>query len=86
MLVKVKIKDVIHETAGALLLLVSEREVWFPKKAIKRWIGSSIVISQELAISKDVRYSAYTHIPERIDPIYGQEAIDDLRFNPSERG
>lgn len=83
MLVKVRVKDVIAETSGGLLLLISEKEIWFPKKQITKWIGNSIVVPEWLAIDKIVKYSKYTHIPPKIHPIRKQEAIDELKFDPT---
>ncbi|MFW6221983.1 MAG: hypothetical protein ACOC3T_00070 [Bacteroidota bacterium] len=79
---KIKIKDVLKETSKAFLLLVSEKEIWLPKSKINRWVGNSIVIPQWLAEAKSLRYTAFIHIPKKIQPEYNQEAIDELRFNP----
>lgn len=83
---KIKVKDQIAETEKALCLLVSEEEVWFPKSKINRWIGNSIVIPEWLAMEKGVKFTAFTHIPDKIEPQYDQEPIDELRFDPVERG
>ncbi len=78
MRVKVRIKDRIADTGKAVLLLVSEQEIWFPKAAIRWGKGNYIICSQKLAEQKGIRYSPLLHIPDRIEPVYNQEAIDDL--------
>lgn len=78
MQVKVKIKDIIHQTHSATLFLISEKEVWMPNKLFRIKNGS-IVLSKSFAELKGLKYTEYFHIPDKIEPKYNQEAIDELK-------
>ena len=81
MLVKVKIKDVLAETEkAALFLLKHEIECWLPKSQYRFVTGNYILIQKWLAIEKGLEFSEYIHIPEKIEPKYNQEAIDELKY------
>lgn len=82
MRVKVKYKDILAETAKAVLLLVSESEIWFPKSQITWGKGAFVVCQKSLAEAKGCRYTTWQHIPDVIEPVYNQEPLDELRFNP----
>lgn len=86
MLVKVKFKDILAQTNKAILFLISEEEVWFPKKHF-RFLrqGAAFICPLWLAQEKMVKYTSYIHFPEKIDPVYNQEPIDELRFDSSRR-
>lgn len=86
MQVKVRYKDILARTAKAVLLLVSEEEVWFPTAHLRWGQGRYIICPEWLAKSKNVRYSAYIHIPDKIEPIFNQDAIDELRFDSGQGG
>ena len=79
--VLVKIKGVTMQKGGGTLIMVKNvGDVWFPTKLISKYVGNNIVIPEWLAIEKGLKYTNYIHIPEPIEPIYGQEAINELRY------
>jgi hypothetical protein len=82
MKVKVHYKDILAETEKAVLFLVSEQEVWFPRSRFGWGKGSYIVCDDDFADLKGVSYSNLYHTPPIIKPIVNQEACDELRFNP----
>lgn len=85
MLLKVKYQDEIARNDRAVLLLVSENEVWFPLSAIQFCQGMYFTISDNFAIKKGVFGRPLYHKPNVIEPIYGQDPINELRYN-SKRG
>jgi len=80
MKVKVRIKDVLHRTSKATLFLISEREVWLPNAAFKFGRGNFIITSETLAKEKGVKYDSFFHTPDKIEPEYNQQAIDELKL------
>lgn len=80
MQVKIRIHDILAETDKAVLLLVSEQEVWFPKSSIRWATGNYIICSKRLAEEKQLRFYPLLHIPEKIEPQYNQEPIDEIVY------
>ena len=79
--VLVKIKGVTMQKGGGTLIMVKNvGNVWFPTKMIFKYVGNNIVIPEWLAKEKGVQYKNYMHIPKPIEPKYGQEAINELRY------
>lgn len=83
----VKFKDIKVQTPRALLLLGwNGQEVWLPKKCIwqdkKYTKGVAIIMPQWLYEEKQLDGKPYEpyHRPDKIAPIYGQEAIDELKL------
>jgi hypothetical protein len=81
MLVKVKFKNIIiHTEFATLFLLKHEIERWLPKSQYRFGSGNNIIVEKWLAIEKGLEYSEYIHIPEKIEPKYNQEAINELKY------
>lgn len=83
MRVKVRYHDVLAQTARATLFLMSEREVWLPRAAYKQGPGRTLIVEQALAEARNLRFSAYVHIPDTLPVTYGQEPINDLKYGSS---
>ena len=78
--VKVRIHDVLANTAKATLFLISEREVWLPNACFRFCGGSHILVDQDMAKEKDLKSAPQLHIPDKIEPEFGQQAIEELRY------
>ncbi len=79
----VKINGVIHKTDNAILFLIAGDEVWIPSQFVVFRSAKTITIPKWLARDKSLHGKSLRHLPEKINPIYGQGAIDELRFNPN---
>lgn len=75
MRVKVKFKNLQYETEKAYLIDGN----WFSKK-LTEIKEKYIVIPEWLAIEKKLDYKPLIHIPDRIEPEYNQEALDELKY------
>jgi hypothetical protein len=81
MQVKVKFKDIIHKTSKATLFLMKyEKEVWIPNKLFYFGNGRNIIISKDIAISKNLEFKLFLHIPKLIKPVFNQQPIEDLKI------
>lgn len=81
-LVKVKIYDVIKKTEKATLFLLKyEKQQWIPNILFKKAKqGNYILLSKKIAEEKGLEYTDYTHIPDKIEAIKNQKAIDELKY------
>jgi len=77
-LVKVKIKDILHQTEKATLFLISESEIWLPNKLFRFGKGNYITLWNDIANSKNLDYDTLYHEPEKIEPVYNQQPINEL--------
>lgn len=84
-LVKVRINDILASTEKATLYLIGEREVWLPNRVAKPTKGWFILMEQNVAESRDLRFSPYIHTPPKIEATPNQEPIDELRYDPGSR-
>ena len=75
MRVIVNFKKIEYETEKAYLIDGN----WFSKK-LTEIKDNYIIIPEWLAIEKKVNYKPLIHIPERIEPEYNQEVLDELRY------
>lgn len=70
-----------------MLFLIRGGEYWLPKWSF-RWCynGQYILVNKNILEDKNLLEFAkpYLHTPEKMEVKYGQEAIDELRFNPDE--
>ena len=82
MKVKVKYHDIVTETEKAILFLICDDEIWFPKYAVEFCKGRYFTCDRTMADEKGIMYTAYHHIPKPIIPIYKQDAIDGLIYTP----
>ena len=84
---RLKYKDIITETDKAILFLIRGEEYWLPKSSF-RWCysGRYILVNENILEEKNLLAFAkpYRHIPEKMEIKYGQETIDELRFNSDE--
>ncbi len=82
--VRVKYHDIIAKTDKATLFLFSESEVWLPNKLFRFSQFNNVYMPLFLAQERKLDYcfKPLKHVPEKIEPKYNQEAIDELRFNP----
>lgn len=84
---RLKYEDTIAETEKAMLFLIRGEECWLPKWSF-RWCysGRYILVNENILEEKNLLVFArpYRYIPEIMEINYGQEAIDELRFNPDE--
>lgn len=78
MRVKVKIKGVLHDTPKATLFLISEKEVWLPKKLYSFGRGNFIIVGKNVADEKGLRYTPFLHTPDEITPEYNQKPLEEL--------
>jgi len=78
--VRAKYKDIIHKTAKATLFLFSETEIWLPNSRFRFSKNNYINLPQDLAVEKRIDWSDIYHQPNKIEPIYNQQAIDDLKY------
>lgn len=81
MRVKVKINDILAITEKATLLLIGKNEIWLPNRAFRFGRGRYIIVDKGIAVSKGIKFKEYMHIPEKMEPIYNQEAIDELKYD-----
>ena len=86
---KVKFKSIVAETEKAICLSQWQGgdNVWLPKKICKQtdyYNDKSVVffVPEFIFIEKKLEGKLYEpyHKPEKIKPIYNQEAIDELRI------
>ena len=75
---KAKYKDIVLQTDKAVLFLFSERQIWLPKKLFKFYKKDWIIIPEFLAKDKGIDCQLLYHKPEPIEPVFNQQAIDDL--------
>ena len=91
--VYIKFETCVKETAGAYLVKPwgSDDCVWLPKKCCfinyNYTKGFGLKIPSWLAREKGYKFEAYEaevkgeyHKPEHIEPVYNQDAIDELKF------
>lgn len=86
---RLRYEDTIVETEKATLFLIRGGEYWLPKWSYRFLYGSSyILIDEKILKEKDLLAFAktYRHVPELMEVEHGQQAIDELRFDPDERG
>lgn len=81
MLLRVRYHDILAETQAAILFLISEDEVWLPRAAVRFCHGQFIALPEALVKKKGLRGTALYHVPEKIEPEYNQQPLDDLRWN-----
>lgn len=81
MRLKVRYHDILAETEAAILFLISEEEVWLPKAAVRFCAGNFFSVSEEMAQKKGLRGTALYHVPEKLEPTFNQEALDELRYD-----
>ncbi len=87
MFYKVKFKEVIAETGRAVLLSMWQGgEVWLPLKCCFQTDFANTkslvyLVPDWLCAEKGLQGKPYEpfHKPEKIDPVYNQEAIDELK-------
>jgi hypothetical protein len=73
--VRVKYKNLQIETEKAYLI----DDIWFAK-SLTQLQEKYIIIPEWLAIKKQLNYKPLFHIPDKIEPEYNQEALDELRY------
>lgn len=52
---------------------------WFPKSLCSIY-KNFIIMPEWLAKDKKVKYKFVYNIPKRIEPVYNQEVLDELRY------
>lgn len=75
--------DIISNTEKATLFLFDDKEVWIPNKLFRFSEGGNIKIPPFVATEKKINASKVKieyHRPEKIDPVYNQEAISELIY------
>ena len=83
---RVKFKDIVRSTFAAVLLETWDgHQVWLPEKCIKKDYrytkGIAYIVPEWLCEEKGLNgklYEPYNR-PEKIAPVYNQEAIDELK-------
>lgn len=81
--VKAKYHDVIATTRKATLFLFEEKEIWIPNKLFRFMEGSYIKLPPFIADSKNlkgVKIKPIIYQPKKLEPIYNQEPIEELRL------
>jgi len=75
---KVKYCDIIKKTPKATLFLFNKREIWVPNKLFSYLKGQYISIPHFIAKEKGLDIKLLYHTPEKIEPVFNQEPINDL--------
>ena len=81
----VKYEDIIHETTRATLFLIGSKECWLPKGGYRIRNERVMVVRRNLVDEKGLLEYFYRHIPPKLEVVYDQQPIDEVRFDPSER-
>lgn len=74
--VRVKIKNIQYETEKGYMI----DGLWYGKKVVFEIFDDHMIIPEWLAKYNELKYTYLMNIPERIEPEYNQEAIDELRY------
>lgn len=74
--VKVKIRQIQYETERSYMI----DELWYGKSVIYELNDNYMIIPEWLARYNELKYTYLMNIPERIEPEYNQEALDELRY------
>ena len=85
MRLKVRYHDIITQTEAAILFLISENEVWLPKAAVRFCAGSYFSLPEALARTKGLHGTALYHVPDRLEPAFNQEAMNELKYDSGSR-
>jgi len=81
MRVKIKVRKIIHETDKAVLCEIKKcPQKWIPKSILSRSKQGSYLIPESFAIKNEIPYSEWLHIPNKIEPVYNQKPIEDLKY------
>ncbi len=82
MKVKIKYQDIIANTEKATLFLLRGNEKqWIPNflwKYAKN--GKYLIVDKSFAVKNKLYFKNYINIPIKIEPIYNQEVIDELKY------
>lgn len=81
----VKYEDIIHETPRATLFLIGSKECWLPKGGYRIRNERVMAVRRNLVDEKGLLEYFYRHIPPKLEVVYDQQPIDEVRFDPSER-
>ena len=81
-MIKIKTGGVVTATPNAVLFLIDEQEVWVPRSLIKWWGGNKIAVPSWFAKEKHLRGKSFIHRPEKIEPVFDQGVINELKFDP----
>lgn len=79
--VKVKIRGIEVDLDRATLYRIGNRKVWLPHSGTED-MGDYVVIDEWLAKVKDLPYKYYYNHPPKIEPIFNQSPLDELKYNP----
>ncbi len=85
MKVRVMFLSVLSVGEYSVKFLIDGRPVYLRKNDFKFGKKNSIILEREIADKNRLKWKLLFHIPPRIEPVYGQVCIDELRFRPEKR-
>lgn len=86
-LMKIKYSHAIFETDKAVQLLIYKEHIWLPKKLIRySKCDKYVIIPEWLVVEKKLMGVAtvWLHIPKKEEVNYGQQPLEEIRFDPDE--
>ncbi len=80
MLVLIKIDEFLKSTEKAYHIRIGKRRLWLAKKLMIKRINHKLVVPNWYAKENSLEYECFIHIPEKIEPVFNQKAIDELKY------